>query len=304
MTGSPTFIVLAWGLLWATLAESAAVEVPAGAAVVRRIDVQAGGLATPPEVRISPGLSTTLFFDARIRPEQLALEGRERFQRFGVTEDHLVLVPSPTFREGERLRLEVRFHDGAVPDRAVLDLVVDATRPERQVEIYRHARSAASYRQEVEELRAGMLRLERQVQQLQRSRTGGEYTRESLVADIRDESTVMFRRWAPRKVTGDFVVRRASLVRLSPGWAALRLSLFPSEAGRGWIAAGAALTDAQGNRMRTLPPWQEGPLDAAGGSPIIIVLEEPEAADAGRYTLELWDEGRKRTLKLEGFQAR
>lgn len=304
MTGSPTFIVLAWGLLWATLAESAAVEAPAGAAVVRRIDVQAGGLATPPEVRISPGLSTTLFFDARIRPEQLALEGRERFQRFGVTEDHLVLVPSPTFREGERLRLEVRFHDGAVPDRAVLDLVVDATRPERQVELYRHARSAASYRQEVEELRAGMLRLERQVQQLQRSRAGGEYTRESLVADIHDESTLSYGQWLPRKVTGDFVVRRVSFIRLSTRWAALRLSLVPPEAGKGWSAAGAALTDTQGTRMRTLPPWQEGPLDADGRALIIILLEEPGVADSGRYTLELWDEGRKRTLKLEGLQAR
>ncbi|ATB46759.1 DUF2381 family protein [Corallococcus macrosporus] len=301
MTGSPTFIVLAWGLLWATLAESAAVDAPA---VVRRIDVQAGSLATPPEVRISPGLSTTLFFDARIRPEQLALEGRERFQRFGATEDHLVLVPSPTFREGERLRLEVRFHDGAVPDRAVLNLVVDATRPERQVELYRHARSAASYRQEVEELRAGMLRLERQVQQLQRSRAGGEVTRESLVADIQDVSAIRHRHWAARKVTGDFIVRAVSLVRLSPAWAALRILLVPSEAAKDWRAAGAALTGAQGNRLRTLPPWQAGPLDAAGDSPIVIVLEEPEAVDTGRYTLELWDEGRKRTLKLEGLQAR
>ena len=115
MSGSPAFIVLAWGVLWAATAQAAAQEASGSGAMVRRIDVQAGTLATPPEVRISPGQSTIVFFDARIRPEQLVLEGRERFQRFGVTEDHLVLVPSPTFREGERLRLEVPFHDGAAP---------------------------------------------------------------------------------------------------------------------------------------------------------------------------------------------
>ncbi len=277
--------------------------------MVRRIDVQAGVLVTPPEVRISPGLSTTLFFDARIRPEQLVLEGRERFQRFGVTEDHLVLVPSPTFREGERLRLEVRFHDGAAPERADLVLVVDAARAERQVELYRHARSAASYRQEVEELRSGMLRLERQVQQLQRSRPGEcsrEGLRESLVAEVGDGDFIIHRPWVPRKVTGPFTVRRMNFIRLSPRWAALRLVLTPAEGGREWMAAGAVLTDAQGRRLKTLTPWQEGPVDATGTYPVVILLDEVESAgeQEGRYTLELWDEGRKRTLKLEGFQAR
>ncbi|WIG96098.1 DUF2381 family protein [Myxococcus sp. SDU36] len=304
MNGSSAFIVLAWGVLWAAAGQAAALDTPGTGTSVRRIDVQAGMLVTPPEVRISPGLSTTLFFDARIRPEQLVLEGRERFQRFGVTEDHLVLVPSSTFREGERLRLEVRFHDGAVPERAVVVLVVDSARAERQIELYRHARSAASYRQEVEELRAEMLRLERQVQQLQRSRAGAEYTRESVVADVRDEGTLIIQKWAVRKVTGDVAPWRVGFIRLSPRWAALRLKPPKEVAWDGWRAVGVALTDAQGKRMRTLPPWQEGPVDPDGHRPVIIIVDEPESVDRGRYTLELWDEGRKRTLKLEGLQAR
>ncbi|NVJ16095.1 DUF2381 family protein [Myxococcus sp. AM010] len=303
MNGSSAFIVLVSGVLWAATAQAAALDTPGTGTAVRRIDVQAGMLVTPPEVRISPGLSTTLFFDARIRPEQLVLEGRERFQRFGVTEDHLVVVPSSTFREGERLRLEVRFHDGAVPDRAVVVLVVDAARAERQIELYRHARSAASYRQEVEELRAGMVRLERQVQQLQRSRTGAEYTREMLVAELRDTGIVHSRSWVPRKVAGDVAAARVEFVRLSPRWAALRLRPAKAGAWSGWSAVGATLTDVHGKRLKTLPPWQEGPVAADGSQPVIIIVDEPEAADHGRYTLELWDEGRKRTLKLEGLQA-
>lgn len=304
MNGSSAFIVLAWGVLWVATGQAAALDTPGSGAAVRRIDVQAGMLVAPPEVRISPGLSTTLFFDARIRPEQLVLDGRERFQRFGVSEDHLVVVPSSTFREGERLRLEVRFHDGAVPDRAVVVLVVDTARAERQIELYRHARSAASYRQEVEELRAGMLRLERQVQQLQRSRARTEYTRESLVADLRDSGIVDFRTWRPRKVTGEVTPGRVAFIRLTPQWAALRLMPPKSGDWAGWSAVGAALTDAQGKRLRTHPPWQEGPGAAGDRQPFIIIVDEPEAADHGRYTLELWDEGRKRTMKLEGLQRR
>lgn len=304
MTGSPAFIVLTWGVLWAATAHAAAQESPGSASAVRRIDVQAGTPVAPQEVRISPGLSTTVFFDARIRPEQLVLEGRERFQRFGVTEDHLVLVPSSTFREGERLRLEVRFHDGAVPERAVMVLVVDSARAERQVELYRQTRSAASYQQEVEELRSGVLRLERQVQQLQRSRPS-ECSRESLVADLGDEDSIAFRAWLPRKVSGDFVVLRATFLRLSTRWAALRLSLAATGANRGWIAAGAEFTDAQGRRLKSLPPWQAGPVDD-GKNPIVILLDEPmfPGEGPGRYTLEMWNEGRKQTLKLEGLQPR
>ncbi|GHG97569.1 DUF2381 family protein [Comamonas sp. JC664] len=304
MTGSPAFIVLAWGVLWSATAQAAAQEPPGSGSAVRRIDVQAGTPLAPQEVRISPGLSTTVFFDARIRPEQLVLEGRERFQRFGVTEDHLVLVPSSTFREGERLRLEVRFHDGAVPERAVMVLVVDSARAERQVELFRQTRSAASYQQEVEELRSGMLRLERQVQQLQRSRPG-ECSRESLVADLGDEDSIAFRAWFPRKVSGEFSLLRATFLRLSPRWAALRLTLTGTRASRGWAVAGAELTDAQGRRLKSLPPWQAGPV-GDGETSIVILLDEPSTPGEGlgRYTLELWNEGRKQTLKMEGLQAR
>ena len=132
------------------------------AAGVRRIELRADAPAEGRVVRISPGRSTTLFFDTMLLRGWVELEGREFFRLVSVGEDGrvLTLLPSGEIEPGRQLRLRVRFADGAVPTSAEFLLVVHPAWAEQQVEVYRQPRSAESYRQEAWEARAAVERCE------------------------------------------------------------------------------------------------------------------------------------------------
>jgi uncharacterized protein (TIGR02268 family) len=69
-----------------------------------------------PELCISPGLSTTiLLYGAELLPGGVTVDGRELFTLVEVGNTVLRLVPSDRVVPGERLRLTVRFRDGATP---------------------------------------------------------------------------------------------------------------------------------------------------------------------------------------------
>jgi len=86
------------------------------------------------EVVISPGLSTTFTFDAELSHgesgKDLELERLEVFSLVDVGQTTLRLMPSDKLASGARLRLSVRFKDGAAPSRAAFTLVVHPVRAE------------------------------------------------------------------------------------------------------------------------------------------------------------------------------
>jgi uncharacterized protein (TIGR02268 family) len=295
-------VVLTWALLLVPGAE-AAEDAPAGTAGVRRIELRADTRASPPEVRIRPGYSTTLFFDSPILPEQVELEGRERFQRVGMADDHLALIPSSELRQGERLRLRVRFRDQALPELASLMLVVDFLQVEQQVELYRHPRTAESYRQEVEELKAGVTRLRQEVEQLRGVQLPAREI-EALLGSLENRDTLRFESLVHQRVSSPSPTRviRGSVLSLEEHWTALRFRLEMPFEEVAWTAAGASLTDAQGRLIQTRPPWQPGPVRMNQAQIIVVLIEEAVALRAGRYTLKLWDEA-GRTVTIEGVTS-
>lgn len=301
MFASYSFIVLAWGLLLAPAAFAAETGTPEPLASVRRIDVEQTQ-GTPPEIRIGPGLATTLLFDSPIRPDEVVLEGRERFQRLGKSEDHLVLIPSSTFRQGERLRLEVRFRDGAVPERAAFTLVVDAAQVERQVELYRQPRTAESYRQEVEELKNGMARLRQEVARLHRPNApavgGGALPATIVLKQAITETPLSYGR---EDLSAPVSVLEAKISQLSGHWVALRVKLKWRGREGDWTVAGASLRDARGQVVKVLDPWQEGPVNRQATRDVVVVIAD--AFRPGRYTLKIWDEGGQ-SVTLEGLEVR
>jgi uncharacterized protein (TIGR02268 family) len=301
---SPSFIVLTWGLVLCSVAGAAEPEDSGATFGVRRIEVSADPVTPLPEVHIAPGLSTTLFFDSRMEPERMVLEGHERFQRVGTSEDHLALVPSGTFRPGERLRLEVRFHDGAAPERIAVLLVVDAARVDRQVEVFRRPRRAESYRQEVEELKAGLLRLRREVERLRviRAPEGGV---EAWVAALQPTDEFMNRKLSHQRVDSRFPVYIWDMrnIRLGQTWAGLKVYLEMKEQGTEWTAVRAELLDAQGRKVKVLPPVQQAPLRFKQHANVMIPLEDARKLPKGVYTLKLVDEGGERPVIIEGIEV-
>lgn len=302
MFASYSFIVLAGGLLLATVAEAAAPGVPEAPAGVRRIDLREKQ-GPIPEIHIGPGLATTLLFDSTIRPEEVVLEGRERFQRLGLSEDHLLLVPSSTFRQGEHLLLEVRFRDGATPERVAFLLVVDAARVERQVELYRQPRTAESYRQEVEELKSGMERLRQELVKLQpvNAPAGNRGSLFTIIEQLPEIQASMLS-YAREDISAPVSVQKLQSLRVRGSWMVLRLKLSSIKNGE-WTAAGAAIQNSQGQAMKVLHPWQKGPVAPSSFQDVVIAMEGAEELPAGRYTLKLWDESGTRTVTLEGLDV-
>jgi uncharacterized protein (TIGR02268 family) len=298
---SYSIIVLAWGLLLASVADAAEPGTPETLVGVRRIDIKETRESLP-EIHIGPGLSTTVLFDSPIRPDEVVLEGRERFQRLGMSEDHLVLVPSSTFRHGEQLRLEVRFRDGAAPERAAFMLVMDAAHVDRQVELYRQARTAESYRQEVEELKRGMAQLRQEVARLHPSNApAGDSDYLPAIITRMDDITKGSLTYGHEDSSAPVSVMDATYFRLPGHWMALRVRLALRGRSGGWTAAAASLSDAQGRAVKVLRPWQEGSVTSEMSRDVVVAIEDEVDLPAGRYTLKLWDEGGGQSVMLEGL---
>lgn len=273
-------------------------------APVRRIEVGAEMRVSASEIRIAPGRSTTFFFDARILPDEISLEGRERFQRLGLSEDHLVLVPSSAFREGERLRLGLRFRDGAAPERVTFVLVVDSSLSESQVEVYRRARSVESYRQEVDELRGRLLQVQFELDRLQlEGRSSGAL--ETFFATLEGTESIWIGQLPRSKVVvpPDVFVSHIDLVAYRPRWRAIRLRLRARAGGAGWVATGASLTASNGRNLKGVSHWQSAPLRDDVAQTLVVLVESSTEVESGRFILKLWD-AKGRTVMVEGVSLK
>jgi uncharacterized protein (TIGR02268 family) len=100
-------------------------------------------------VRVAANVATYLRFDAPIDKDSVEVEGRAaRFRLVDPGERTLTLEPAVEPGAGEKLRVRVRYKDGASPAYATLALVSHPTRVDKEVEVVRHPRTpeAASAR--------------------------------------------------------------------------------------------------------------------------------------------------------------
>ncbi|MCP3060489.1 DUF2381 family protein [Myxococcus sp. K38C18041901] len=299
-------LALTWGVLLSSGAEPPGLASSALLPPVRRLDVSSENVVPAPEIRIAPGRSTTLFFDARIRTDDVVLEGRERFQRVGLADDHLALVPSSTLRPGARLRLGVRFLDGAAPEQLVFWLVVDPTRAEPQVEVFRRVRTAESYRREVDELRARLAQARSELERLHSTgRSSGSL--EEVVATLGRSAGLLHVRGLEfaHHPGSDLHALKLQHVALAAQWSALLVTLHAPPGGVGWVASGGSLTRASGQVLELKPPWQSTPVisEETQTQEVVVLLADESALTPGRYTLKLWD-ARGRTLTVERLEVK
>lgn len=133
-------LTLAWCLFVATEAEAQPREASTEREVVLPKDLR----AEAPEIGVPARGTVIRFLDARIDPESVELEGQDtRVELFDKSSRTLVIVPRAGQDAAGRLRLEVAFADGEAPTRAVLTLVLGATRTDERVAVVRRASPAA-----------------------------------------------------------------------------------------------------------------------------------------------------------------
>jgi len=308
MPASSSASLLALMVLMGTTA-SAEAPAPTWNAGVRQLELEAEPTGNEPEVHISPGVSTTLAFDAELLREKegkdtAELEKRESFVLVDVGQATLRLLPSDTLKSGERLRLLVRFKDGAAPAFAAFTLVVHPARAERLLEVHRAPRTAASYQREATEAKAEAQRCHEELER-ERAERGGPGGLTGLIAAGQMDNMGVSTRLLTEAVTkspGNALVTLEVYSYRAAGRVVVALVMENPRGAQPWSAVGAMLTDRTGMELKVLPVWQRGSVEMDRMQQHIVVeaLATREEAQ-GSFKLKLWEAGMGRTISLSGI---
>ncbi|MFP2960301.1 DUF2381 family protein [Myxococcus sp. 1LA] len=269
---------------------------------VRRIELVSDDTQLAAEVAVSPGLSTVFIFDSEVSREGVTLEGRERFSVVDAGLSTLLrLVPSERFNAGDRLKLTVRFQDGAAPASATFVLVAHPARSEALIEVYRRKRSVETYQEEVRQARLEAEQCREENERLRAERSAPDGLAGLISTEVLSGRGVEFRdvskgvTLAPGGAAGKHRVHTYRTARR----VAVEVTLVHAGDAQPWTAAGATLRGKANEELKVLQVWQSGPV--APGSDTRRVVVEAEAASEspqGPFTLKLWDTDGRRTVTL------
>ncbi|QRN98389.1 DUF2381 family protein [Archangium violaceum] len=303
----------------AALLEFVLLAAPAGAAEwlpfptcetgTRHIELEADAPDSSPEVCIHPELSTTLVFDSKLARVELA--SRERF-RVIEGDVGLTLVPTEALQNGERVPLIVHFRDGAAPANITFQLVVHPSEAERQVEVTRHPRTLASYRQGEQQARAEAQQCREDKARLQ-AECGGLAGLTGLIAQGRlGEGGVAYRDLGfditsrpGNTVTSQYASsyrsdtyregKRTGVVRL-----AVKQELW-NKRKTPWTPAGAALVGSRRKELKALSVWPGESIPPGQKRQVVVEVEATESEARGTFTLEMWSQ--EDAVRVERFDG-
>ncbi|ATB46012.1 DUF2381 family protein [Corallococcus macrosporus] len=268
---------------------------------VRRIELVADDAQPAVEVAVSPGLSTMFLFDSEVSREGLTLEGRERFALVDAGLTVLRLIPSEKISAGERLKLTVRFQDGAAPASATFVLVAHPARSEAHVEVYRRKRSVETYQEEVRQARIEAEKCREENERLRAERSAPDGLTGLISTEVLSGRGAEFRD-VTRSVTlapGGAAAKHAVNAYRAAHRVAVEVFLVPRGDDQPWTAVGATLRGRANEELKVLQVWQSGPVAPGSVGPRVVV--EAEAASEspqGPFTLKLWDADGRRTVTL------
>lgn len=268
----------------------------------RRIELVPEPSLVLPELAIQPSAAILVMFDAPLARDGMELEGRERFQRVVVGEDTVALVPSEALREGERLRLTVRFEEGVSPAEARFLLVVARDRADRQVEVVRPRSASVPDPRTLSELAEEIQRLREENARLRMEQGASGLTGVITSPWMRDHGiTEKLLARSDARITGAALQAEGETVRSFRASAriAVKVSVRFSPNEPDWSMGSAALIGPAGLRPRIVQVWQSGSTaGGVSGVDLIVEAESDKKGPLGTYTLELYEAGGARTLTV------
>jgi uncharacterized protein (TIGR02268 family) len=271
-----------------------------------RIDVDASAPGRAPTLCITPELTSTLLFDAKL--SRVELEGREHFRRVTEAVDSLMVVPSEAMRDLEPQRLTVYFADGAAPASLTFLLVVHPARAARQVDVLRRTRPVAFYEQKARDAESKAQRCEQDKARLQAEQGGPGGLRGLRAAGLLNEVLGV----TVKRIAEYLKPRPQAALALVDAWSyragnakkgrvAVELAL-ENPGAKPWTLGGAVLRGAKGEELAPLP--EDTPVSILPGLPgrIMVEFEATTKQAQGAYTLTLWDaDGRSVILENVTF---
>jgi uncharacterized protein (TIGR02268 family) len=255
-------------------------------------------------VCVSPDEPTAFVFDSRVALGAVEFQPEGRLADWAQGKEDLTLhvIPRGDYLPGERVRVTVRFADGAAPASATFWLVGHAARGARRVEVFRQPRPADVLKKEKDEAQV-------EARQCQEDRA-------RLLAERKEPGGLMGAAWLERKgkvesrpITQALKQHPADALwaqeatsysqpkgETHPGSMAVGLRL-ENPGAEPWTAAGAVLKDATGAEVE-FSAWQESAV-APGAKGFVVMGAEREPGQlVCPCTLKLWEVQGPRTITL------
>jgi uncharacterized protein (TIGR02268 family) len=259
------------------------------------LDLTAGSTEQTPAVCVTPDEPTTFVFAAPLPPGAVVLSDNRSIS-FSQADTFVTVYPRRSFLPGERVKLTVRFADGAAPESASFWLVGHVARGARRVEVFRHSRPADELEREATEARA-----EARQCQADKARLLAERTEPDGLMGVAWLERTDAIKW--RNLQTDLRQHPGNALELSqatsyshPGSVAVRLTL-QNPGAEPWSAEGAVLKDSTGAEVE-LSPWQEAAIPPGAPGFIVVGAEREAGQLACPCTLELWEAQGPRTVTL------
>jgi uncharacterized protein (TIGR02268 family) len=215
------------------------------------------------------------------------------------------LVPSVRVMAGERLRLTVRFKDGAAPASAAFWLVVSPGQVEPFVEVYREKRTLESYQQQVQEKDSQLRQCQEDNARLLAEKESPGGLTGLLATGLMGEKGV-----TPKDLSESVVEHPGNAVRVLRVWnylstnrVAVELKLEPTPRMEPWRAVRAELVGPGRRALRVKPPWQREPLrEEVEDRRVVIEAEATEEETRGNFTLKVRGADGTRSIILSGVR--
>lgn len=297
---SPGAVLLA--ALLAGAAQAAEPPPVSRCAATARFDLAAGSPEGAPDVCASADETTTFVFDSRVAVGAVEFQAGERLAHWALGQDGLSLyvTPKADYLPGERVKVTVRFADGAAPASASFWLVGQASRGTRRVYVFRQPRPPDVLKKERDEAQAEARQCQEDKARLlaEREEPGGLIG----VAWLEGAGVVASNR------LGFLTMPPANALELDEAWSysytrteethpasvAVRLRLL-NPGTEPWTLAGATLVDSTGEEVE-LTRWQQAPIPANGAGAVVVGIERERAQLGCPCTLKLWEAQGSRTV--------
>ncbi|WP_073560031.1 DUF2381 family protein [Archangium sp. Cb G35] len=275
-------------------------------AATARFDLSAGSPEGVLEVCTSADEPTAFVFDSRVAGGAVQFQPVGRLAHWALGEDGLSLyvIPRGDYLPGERVKVTVRFADGAAPASASFWLVGHAAKGTRRVYVFRQPRPPDVCEKERDEAQA-------EARQCQEDKA-------RLLAERQEPGGLMGLAWlegagvvASTSIRQSVTKPPANALRLvearsysytptgetHPASVAVRLGL-SNPGAEPWTLAGAALVDSAGEQVE-LAHWPLAPIPANGAGAVVVGIEGERAQLGCPCTLKLWEATGPRTVTLE-----
>ncbi len=273
-------------------------------AATARFDLATGAPEGAPDVCASADETTTFVFDSRVAVGAVEFQRGERLAHWALGQDGLSLYATPRadYLPGERVKVTVRFADGAAPASASFWLVGHAAKGTRRVEVFRQPRPPDVLKKERDEAQAEARQCQEDKARLlaEREEPGGLMGAVWLEgAGVVASMKLSFPTVPPANALGLDEARSYSYTptgETHPASVAVRLRLLNPGA-EPWTLAGAALVDSAGEQVE-LARWPLAPIPANGAGAIVVGIKGERAQLGCPCTLKLWEATGPRTFTL------